>query len=83
METYKLIIKKIIKTDINYFSLNYKEDKTIKFYIRLTFCLFEKDINVQNKYKKLSEALEGFLINDKQKQEEFIDYISIMSKLQL
>ena len=54
METYKLIIKKIIKTDINYFSLNYKEDKTIKFYIRLTFCLFEKDINVQNKYKKLS-----------------------------
>ena len=80
METYKLIIKKIIKTDINYFSLNYKEDKTIKFYIRLTFCLFEKDINVQNKYKKLSEALEGFLINDKQKQEELIGYFYKIQK---
>ena len=80
METYKLIIKKIIKTDINYFSLDYKDDKTIKFYIRLTFGLFEKDINVQNKYKKLSEALEGFLINDKQKQEEFIDYIFKIQK---
>ena len=80
METYKLIIKKIIKTDINFFSLDYKEDKIIKFYIRLTFCLFEKDINVQNKYKKLSEALEGFLLNDKQKQEEFIDYFYKIQK---
>lgn len=80
METYKLIIKKIIKTDKNYFSLDYKEDETIKFYIKLTFCLFEKNINVQNKYKKLSEALEGFLLNDKQKQEEFIDYFYKIQK---
>ena len=80
METYKLIIKKIIKTDKNYFSLDYKEDETIKFYIKLTFCLFEKNINVQNKYKKLSEALDGFLLNDKQKQEEFIDYFYKIQK---
>ena len=81
METYKLIIKKVIKTDnINYFSLGYKEDKTIKFYIRLTFCLFEKDVNIRNKYKKLSEALDGFLLNDKQKQQEFIDYFYKIQK---
>ena len=80
METYKLIIKKIIKTDKNYFSLDYKEDETIKFYIKLTFCLFEKDINVQNKYKKLSQALDGFLLNDKQKQEEFIVYFYKIQK---
>ena len=30
METYKLIIKKIIKTDVNFFSLDYKEDKNPK-----------------------------------------------------
>ena len=30
METYKLIIKKIVNTDINFFAPDYKEDKTIK-----------------------------------------------------
>jgi hypothetical protein len=80
METYKLIIKKIIKTDINFFDPDYKEDKTIKFYIKLSFCLFIKQLNIQNKYKKLSETLEGFLLNDKQKQEEFINYFYIIQK---
>jgi hypothetical protein len=80
METYKLIIKKIIKTDINFFDPDYKEDKTIKFYIKLSFCLFVKNLNIQNKYKKLSETLEGFLLVDKQKQEEFIDYFCKIQK---
>ena len=80
METYKLIIKKIVNTDINFFAEYYKEDKTIEFYIKMSFILFEKDINVQNKYKKLSQALEGFLLNDKQKQEEFIDYFYKIQK---
>ena len=80
METYKLIIKKIIKTDINFFDSDYKEDKTIKFYIKLSFCLFVKNLNIQNKYKKLSETLEGFLLVDKQKQEEFIDYFCKIQK---
>ena len=71
METYKLIIKKHIKTNINFFDPDYKEDKTIKFYITLSFSLFEKDLNFQNKYKKLSETLDGFLLVDKKKQEEF------------
>ena len=80
METYKLIIKKIVNTDIKFFAPDYKEDKTIEFYIKMSFILFEKDINVQNKYKKLSQALEGFLLNSKQKQEEFIDYFYKIQK---
>jgi hypothetical protein len=80
METYKLIIKKIIKTNINFFVPDYKEDKTIKFYIKLSFSLFEKDLNFKNKYKKLSETLDGFLLVDKKKQEEFIDYFYKIQK---
>jgi hypothetical protein len=80
METYKLIIRKIVTTDINFFSSDYKEDKTIKSYIKLSFCLFEKDIRVENKYKKLSQALDGFLLNDNSKKEEFIDYFYKIQK---
>ena len=80
METYKLVIKKIINTDINFFAPDYIEDKTIKYYIKMSFCLFVKDVNIENKYKKLSQALEGFLLTDKQKQEEFIDYFYKIQK---
>jgi len=80
METYKLIIKKIINTDINFFAPDYKEDKTIKYYIKLSFCLFEKELSVENKYKKLSESLDGFLLTDKKKQEEFFNYFNKIQK---
>ena len=80
METYKLIIKNSIKTNINFFSPDYKEDKTIKFYIKMSFCLFEKDLNNQNKYKILSQTLNGFLLNDNEKKEEFIDYFYKIQK---
>jgi hypothetical protein len=80
METYKLIIKKIVNTDINFFSVDYKEDETIKYYIKMSFILFVKDVNIKNKYKKLSQALEGFLLTDKQKQEEFIEYFCKIQK---
>ena len=83
METYKLIIKNTIKTDINFFALYYKEDKIVKWYIKLSFCVFEKEVNIENKYKKLSETLDGFLLNDKEKKEEFIDYFYKIQKLQL
>lgn len=80
MKTYKLIIKNIIQPhiNINFFSLDYKEDETIKYYIKLSFCLFEENLNVRNKYKKLSEALDSFLL--KNKQEEFIDYFYKIQK---
>jgi hypothetical protein len=80
METYKLIIKKIVNTDINFFATDYKEDKTIKYYIKMSFCLFEKEINVNNKYKKLSKTLDGFLLKEPQKQSEFIDYFYKIQK---
>ena len=80
METYKLIIKKIVNTDINFFAPDYKEDKTIKYYIKMSFCLFEKEINVNNKYKKLSKTLDGFLLKEPQKQSEFIDYFYKIQK---
>ena len=80
METYKLIIKNTIKTDINFFALYYKEDKIVKWYIKLSFCVFEKEVNIENKYKKLSETLDGFLLNDKEKKEEFIDYFYKIQK---
>jgi hypothetical protein len=80
METYKLIIKKIVNTDIKFFAPDYKEDKTIEFYIKMSFILFVKDVNIQNKYKKLSETLEGFLLKDKQKKEEFIDFFYKIQK---
>ena len=50
METYKLIIKNIIKTDVNFFSLDYKEDKNIKWYIRLSFILLEGLTDINDKY---------------------------------
>jgi len=80
METYKLIIKKIVNTDINFFAPDYKEDKTIKPYIKMSFCLFEKKLNVENKFKNLFETLDGFLLTDKKKQEEFIDYFCKIQK---
>ena len=80
METYKLIIKKIIKTDINFFAPDYKEDETIKYYIKMPFFLFEKNLNIKNKYKNLSETLEGFLLTDEKKREEFIDYFYKIQK---
>jgi hypothetical protein len=73
MEIYKLIIKNIINTDQNIFSQNYKQDN-IKWYIKLSFCIILRDLCIENKYKKISEILNGFLINDKQKHDEFIDY---------
>ena len=73
MEIYKLIIKNIINTDQNIFSENYKQDN-IKWYIKLAFCVFLRDLNIENKYKKMYEILNGFLIKEKQKQDEFIDY---------
>lgn len=78
METYKLIIKNIIKTDINFFSLDYKEDKTIKWYIRLAFVLLERLTDINDKYIILYELLNGFLLKDK--QNEFIDYLYKIQK---
>ena len=78
METYKLIIKNIIKTDVNFFSLDYKEDKTIKWYIRLSFILLERLIDINDKYIILYELLNGFLLKDK--QNEFIDYLYKIQK---
>ena len=75
-----MIIKNTIKTDINFFALYYKEDKIVKWYIKLSFCVFEKEVNIENKYKKLSETLDGFLLNDKEKKEEFIDYFYKIQK---
>lgn len=80
METYKLIIKKIIKTDLNYFFFDYKEDKSIKFYVKLSFNLFERNLNVDNKFKNLSEILNGFLLKDIKNREEFIDYFYKIQK---
>ena len=78
METYKLIIKKIIKTDVNFFSLDYKEDKSIKWYIKLSFILLDGLISIKNKYIILYELLNGFLLKDK--QDEFIEYFYKIQK---
>ena len=72
METYKLLINKIAKTDINFFSLDYKEDNTIKYYIKTAFLLFEHNINSKNKFKNLSQTLNSFLLTDPKNKEEFI-----------
>src|SRR6056300_1173374 len=71
METYKLLINKIAKTDINFFSLDYKEDNTIKYYIKTAFLLFEHNINAKNKFKNLSQTLNSFLLTDPKNKEEF------------
>jgi hypothetical protein len=78
METYKLIIKKIIKTDVNFFSLDYKEDKSIKWYIKLSFILLDGLISIKDKYIILYEVLNGFLLKDK--QDEFIEYFYKIQK---
>ena len=81
METYKLIIKKKIKTDINFFALDYKEDKIIKWYIKLSFISLEKFKSVKDKYKILSELFNGFLLKDPDKKEEFIEYFYKIQKI--
>jgi len=75
-----LIINKLIKPDINYFSLDYKEDKTIKPYIKLAFHVFEKDITLENKFKKLSQALDWVSLGDIKKEEELMDYFYTIQK---
>lgn len=79
MTTYKLIIKNIIKTDINFFSLNYKEEHNIKWYIKLSFMvMLNKQLDTKHKYKTFFELLHGFLI--KHKQDEFLDYFCKIQK---
>lgn len=82
MTTYKLIIKNIIKTDINFFSVNYKEESNIKWYIKLAFMvMLNKKLDIKNKYKTFFELLDGFLIKEEQeKQDEFIDYFCKIQK---
>jgi hypothetical protein len=81
METYKLIIKKKIKTDINFFASDYKEDKIIKWYIKLSFISLEKFKSIKDKYKILSELFNGFLLKDPDKKEEFIEYLYKIQKI--
>ena len=81
METYKLIIKKLIKTDINFFASDYKEDKIIKWYIKLSFMSLEKFKSIKDKYKILSELFNGFLLKDKDKKDEFIEYFYKIQKI--
>ena len=79
MSTYQLIIKKIIKTDINFFSLDYKEDIDIKWYIKFIFLIIlDKKLDIKNKYKIFFELLNSFLIKDK--KDEFIDYFCKIQK---
>lgn len=81
METYRLIIKNIIKTDINFFALDYKEDKLIKWYIKLSFMLLQKLTSTRDKYKLLYDILNGFLLKDKIHQNEFMDYFCKIQKI--
>jgi hypothetical protein len=80
MSTYKLIIKNIIRTDINFFSLDYKEySHHIKWYIKFIFLIIlDKEIDIKNKYKIFFELLNNFLIKDK--KDEFIDYFCKIQK---
>lgn len=79
MTTYKLIIKNIIKTDRNFFSLDYKEDENIKWYIKFIFLIIlDKNLNIKNKYKIFFELLNSFLIKDK--KDEFINYFCKIQK---
>jgi hypothetical protein len=79
MTTYKLIIKNKIKTDINFFSLDYKEDPYIKWYIKVSFMvMLNQKLDIKNKYKTFFELLNGFLIKDH--KDEFICYFSKIQK---
>jgi len=80
METYKLIIKKSVNMNINFFSLDYKKDE-INWYIKFAFITLESLINNKNKYKVLYDLLNGFLLKDKQdRQDEFLEYFCKIQK---
>lgn len=79
MNTYSLIIKKIIKTDNNFFKYDYENDG-IKGIFKICFnILLNKDLNIKNKFKFFIETLNNFCIKGKI-EEEFIAYFCKIQK---
>ena len=77
--TYKLIIKKILHTDNNIFSFDYKRNENIDERCKLFFnIILNQDINVKNKFKFFNETLNSIFLEDK--KELFIDYFCKVQK---
>jgi hypothetical protein len=76
MTTFKLIIKKIIKTENNIFSYNHDKTDTVNIVYKVLYKDFlNKDITVRKKFDFLNDSLQNFFLQDKyEKKEEFIQY---------
>lgn len=78
-ETFKHIIKKIIKTDNNFFSINHDSSDKVDKIIKLLFVTFIfKEINTKKKFEFFYENIQNtFLKNVK---DDFINYFCTIQK---
>lgn len=75
--TYKLIIKKILHTDNNIFSFDYKKED-IDESCKLFFNIFlNQDVNIKNKFKFFNESINSIFLKDK---ELFVNYFCKVQK---
>jgi hypothetical protein len=73
MDTYRVIIKKIMNTDNNIFAYNYKNDGVDGLCKILFSSLLEKQIKTKNKFKFFNESINNFIFKaDNVKREIFI-----------
>ena len=79
MSTYKLIIKKILKTDNNVFLYNYIDDGIDNIVKTFFDLLLNKEINIKNKFDFFKESLENFFIKNNN-EESFIRYFCKIQK---
>ena len=75
METYKAIIKNIMKTDNNIFSFHYKSDGVDGLCKIFYSALLNKEITPKNKFAFFNESINNFIMKaEEEKKEIFINH---------
>ena len=79
METYKLIIRKLLNTENNIFSSQYDISDTVDENCKLFFNIFmNTEITIKNKFQFFNECLYSIFLQNK--REEFIEYFCKIQK---
>lgn len=83
MSTFLSIAKKILNTEENIFSVNYKKTDNIEGIIKILFHVFTLNEikNVKQKYTFFADCLKSPFLKDKTKTDEFIFYFCKIQKL--
>ena len=80
MNTFKVIIQKILETENNIFSFNYKSNKDIDETCKMFFNIYlSQDHSIKNKFKFFDDSINNNLLKDK--KNEFINYFCKIQKI--